>query len=64
MNLFSPSPDLVVADRDQTALIKLVERHGLDVIRLDPRHLKMPGGGFHRATLDIRRAGTLERYFD
>ncbi len=31
MNLFSISPDLVVVDRDQTALIKLLEKHGLDV---------------------------------
>jgi len=64
MNLFSISPDQVVVDQGQTALIKLLERHGLDVIPLGLRHSKMLGGGFHCATLDIRRAGTLERYFD
>ena len=64
MNLFSISPDLVVVDRDQTALIKLLEGHGLDVIPLKLRHARMLGGGFHCATLDIRRAGVLERYFD
>jgi len=64
MNVFSINPNLVVADRDQTALIKLLERHGIDVIPLKLRHSKMLGGGFHCVTLDIRRAGSLERYFD
>ena len=64
MNLFSINPGLVVVDKDQTALIKLLEKHGLDVIPLKLRHSKMMGGGFHCVTLDIRRAGTLQRYFD
>jgi N-dimethylarginine dimethylaminohydrolase len=64
MNLFSIHPGLVVVDRDQSALIKLLERHGLDVIPLKLRHSKMLGGGFHCVTLDIRRRGTLQRYFD
>ena len=64
MNLFSISPDLVVVDRDQTALIRLLERQGLDVIPLKLRHSKMMGGGFHCVTLDVRRRGSLQRYFD
>jgi len=64
MNLFSINPDLVVVDRDQTALIRLLEKKGLDVIPLKLRHSKMLGGGFHCVTLDVRRRGTLERYFD
>ncbi|MEJ2178571.1 MAG: inosamine-phosphate amidinotransferase 1 [Gammaproteobacteria bacterium] len=64
MNAFSISPNLVVVDRDQTALIKLLESHGLDVAPLKLRHSKLLGGGFHCATLDTRRAGTMERYFD
>ena len=64
MNLFSINPDLVVVDRDQTALIKLLEKHGLDVIPLKLRHSKMLGGGFHCITLDTRRKGTMQRYFD
>jgi N-dimethylarginine dimethylaminohydrolase len=64
MNLFSINPNLVVVDRDQTALIKLLEKQGLDVIPLKLRHSKMLGGGYHCITLDIRRKGTLERYFD
>lgn len=64
MNVFSISPDCVVVDRDQTALIKLLEKHGLDVIPIKLRHSKMLGGGFHCVTLDVRRVGKLERYFD
>jgi len=64
MNLFSINPNLVVVDQDQTALIKLLEKQGLDVIRLKLRHSKMLGGGYHCITLDIRRTGTLQCYFD
>ncbi len=64
MNLFNINPNLVVVDQDQTGLIKLLEKQGLDVIPLKLRHAKMLGGGFHCITLDIRRAGTLQRYFD
>ena len=64
MNLFSISPNLVVVDRDQIALIKLLEQQGIDVIPLKLRHSKMMGGGFHCTTLDIRRKGTMQRYFD
>ena len=64
MNLFSINQNLVVVDRDQTALIKLLEKQGLDVIRLKLRHSKMLGGGFHCVTLDIRRTGTLQQYFN
>lgn len=64
MNLFSLGPNTVVVDKDQTALIRLLEQHGLEVLPLKLRHAKMLGGGFHCATLDIRRTGSLERYFD
>ena len=64
MNLFSINPNLVVVDQDQTALIKLLEKQGLDVIPLKLRHSKMLGGGYHCITLDIRRKGTLQSYFD
>jgi N-dimethylarginine dimethylaminohydrolase len=64
MNAFSINPNLVVVDRDQKALIKLLEKEGLDVIPIKLRHSKMMGGGFHCITTDIRRRGTLERYFD
>ena len=64
MNLFSINPNLVVVDQDQTALIRLLEKQGLDVVPLKLRHSKMLGGGYHCITLDIRRKGPLQRYFD
>ncbi|MBW2243985.1 MAG: inosamine-phosphate amidinotransferase 1 [Deltaproteobacteria bacterium] len=64
MNLFSIKPNLVVVDRDQHGLIALLEKQGLDVVPLKLRHARMLGGGFHCATLDVRRTGTLERYFE
>jgi N-dimethylarginine dimethylaminohydrolase len=64
MNLFSISPELVVVDRDQSGLIRLLEQHGIGVLPLKLRHSKMLGGGFHCVTLDMRRTGSLERYFD
>jgi N-dimethylarginine dimethylaminohydrolase len=63
MNAFSINPNLVVVDRNQLSLIKLLEKQGLDVIPLRLRHSKMLGGGPHCVTLDIRRNGKLERYF-
>lgn len=64
MNAFSINPNLVVVDHNQRSLIKLLESNGLDVIPLRLRHSKLLGGGPHCVTLDIRRKGTLERYFD
>jgi len=64
MNAFSINPNLVVVDRNQPTLIKLLEKEGLDVIPLKLRHSKLLGGGPHCVTLDVRRTGTLERYFD
>jgi N-dimethylarginine dimethylaminohydrolase len=65
MNAFSVNPNLLVVDKDQTALIKLLEKNGVDVVPLKLRHSKMMGGGFHCVTLDTRRrTESLQRYFD
>lgn len=64
MNALSISPNMIVVDKDQTALIRLLEKHGLDVIPIKLRHSKLMGGGFHCITLDTRRKGTMECYFD
>jgi N-dimethylarginine dimethylaminohydrolase len=64
MNAFSINPNLVVVDRNQPSLIRLLEKEGLDVIPLKLRHSKLLGGGPHCVTLDVRRNGTLQRYFD
>jgi len=62
--VFSLSPEVVAVDRDQLGLIRLLESKGLTVVPLKLRHSKMLGGGFHCVTLDVRRTGTMERYFD
>lgn len=64
MNALSISPNMVMVDKDQTQLIKLLEKHGLDVVPIKLRHSKMMGGGFHCITLDTRRKGKMEHYFD
>lgn len=62
MNLLVVRPDLAVVDRRQTELIKLLEEHGMDVLPLQLTHSRTLGGGFHCATLDVRRSGSLETY--
>ncbi|MGR6924594.1 hypothetical protein ACU635_60975 [[Actinomadura] parvosata] len=62
MNLLSVRPDLVVADARQTALIKELEARHIDVLPLKLSHARTFGGGFHCATLDVHRTGTLETY--
>ncbi|MEX2981300.1 inosamine-phosphate amidinotransferase 1 [Streptomyces sp. C36] len=62
MNLLVVRPDLAVVDRRQTGLIKLLEKHGMDVLPLQLTHSRTLGGGFHCATLDVRRSGSLETY--
>ncbi len=64
MNAFSINPNTVVVDKDQSELIKLLEKKGLDVVCHKLRHSKMLGGGYHCVTLDVRRTGKLECYFD
>ena len=61
--LFSIDPDTVVVDSDQTQLIALLERKGLNVAPVKLRHSRMLGGGFHCVTLDVRRRGSMESYF-
>ena len=63
MNLLMLSPHLAVVDKHQLPLIHLLEKNGIDVVPLLLRHGRTLGGGFHCITLDVRRAGKLERYF-
>jgi glycine amidinotransferase len=62
MNLLMVRPDLAVVDADQHRLMRLLERHGIDVLPLRIRHGRTLGGGFHCVTLDVRRKGALEDY--
>jgi len=62
MNVLSVAPDLVIVEHRQTALIKELEANGINVVPLSLSHARTFGGGFHCATLDVRRAGSLETY--
>lgn len=64
MNLLSLGPTLAVVDSIQVPLIRLLETHGINVIPLRMRHARRLGGGFHCVTLDVRRRGGLEHYFE
>jgi N-dimethylarginine dimethylaminohydrolase len=55
MNLLSVRPDLVIADKHQVDLIRLLETYKINTIPLELRHSRMLGGGFHCVTVDIRR---------
>lgn len=62
MNLFMINPNLAVVNAAQIPLIKVFEKHHIDVVPLELRHCLTLSGCFHCATLDVRRKGTLEDY--
>lgn len=62
MNLLMLNPSLAVVDKHQVALIKLLEKNGIQTLPLVLRHGRTLGGGFHCITLDVRRKGVLEDY--
>ncbi len=62
MNFFMIKPDLAVINEAQKPLMKLLEKHGIDVIPLKLRNCRTLSGGFHCVTLDVRRRGSLEDY--
>jgi N-dimethylarginine dimethylaminohydrolase len=64
INLLMINPSLAAVDSRQMALIRELERRGIDVMPLRLRHARALGGGLHCVTLDVRRRGTLESYFD
>ena len=55
MNTLSINPDTVIVDKNQTELIRDIERKGLTVVPHQLRHSRTLGGGFHCVTLDTWR---------
>ncbi|MFE8941924.1 inosamine-phosphate amidinotransferase 1 [Streptomyces sp. NPDC007872] len=55
-------PGLVVVDGRQRELMRVLERHGVDVLPLRLTHSRLLAGGFHGLVLDVRRTGALETY--
>lgn len=63
MNSLMINPALAVVDKNQLPLIRLLEKHKINVVALELRHGRALGGGFHCITLDMKRKGKLENYF-
>ncbi len=63
MNLLMVNPNLAIVDKNQLPLIRELEKRGVDVIPLQIRHARTLGGGFHCVTLDVRRTGSFEDYY-
>ncbi|WP_208026429.1 amidinotransferase [Streptomyces sp. Tu 3180] len=64
MNVLMVDEKRVIAERHHTGMLRALERWGFEPIPCDLLHYAAFGGSFHCATLDVRRRGTLESYFD
>jgi glycine amidinotransferase len=63
MNILSVNPNTIVCDSTQEPLMRELDKYGIDSIPVQFRHAMTLSGGIHCATLDLRRKGTLEDYF-
>lgn len=64
MNVLMIDEKRVIAERHHTDMLRALENWGFEPIPCDLMHYAPFGGSFHCATLDIRRRGTLESYFE
>lgn len=62
LNVLSLDPRRVVVERSQVTLQGALRRWGFEPVPCDFMHYRVFGGGFHCATVDVRRRGALERY--
>lgn len=62
-NVLSLDEKRVIVENKQVSLIRILEENGFDVIPCPFEHYSPFGGGFHCATIDVRREGKLESYF-
>jgi len=62
INVLSLGPDTVVVNSLYPELADLLESRGFTVVRVQHRHRRLFGGGFHCFTLDTRRDGGPEDY--
>jgi glycine amidinotransferase len=63
MNTLMLDTDRVFVEANEIELMRLFEKSGFTAIPVPFRTVNTFGGGFHCATLDIRRRGTKEDYF-
>ncbi|MEU1377392.1 amidinotransferase [Streptomyces triculaminicus] len=64
MNVLMVDESRVVVERHHTGMLRALENWGFEPIPCGLLHYAPFGGSFHCATLDIRRRGTLQSYFD
>ncbi len=62
MNCLSLSPNLIVVEKRQTNLMRLLNQYGIECLPMQLRHVRTMAGGPHCATLDVYRDGVLEDY--
>lgn len=63
MNVLMLDERRVVIERQETALIKILEDWGFEIVPVDFRNVMRFGGAFHCVTCDTKRNGTLQSYF-
>lgn len=63
LNFLSVNENLVICDVEQDELRRILSKHNIETIGLPMRHSRTLSGGFHCATLDVRRTGSLQEYF-
>jgi glycine amidinotransferase len=63
MNVLMLDERRVIAERNQPTMLRALKDWGFEPIPCSFQHYAAFGGAFHCATLDIRRRGTLQRYF-
>ncbi len=63
LNVLMLDEKRVVVEKSQVSMIKQFKDWGFEPIPCPFMNYKMFGGGFHCATLDIRREGKLQSYF-
>ena len=63
INMLMLDEKRVVVDASQASMMQELSKHGLEPLPCPFMSYKMFGGGFHCATLDIRRRGGLQDYF-
>ncbi|WP_033308729.1 amidinotransferase [Streptomyces iakyrus] len=64
MNVLMLDEKQVIAERHHTGMLRALEKWGFEPIPCDLLHYAPFGGSFHCATLDVRRRGPLQSYFD
>lgn len=64
MNMLSIDEKRVIVEESEEPTIRFLKEHGFEPIPCPFRNNYKFGGSFHCATVDIRRRGTLQSYFE